>query len=338
MNNLATIQKIKNVRHHPNADSLDLAQVLGWQVVVKRDEFKEDDLVIYVVIDTVLPETPTFEFLRNKHFRIKPIRLRGEESAGICFPLTILPTAFRTLDDGSPMTLIEGMDVTDELDIKKYEKPIPAQLAGQAVGGFPGFLIITDELNLRTYPVALEELYSRPYYITTKMDGSSGTFFHKDETFGVCSRRINLKESETNGFWKIAKKYDLKNVLEKAFPGMNIAIQSEIFGVGIQGNPCGIDGIDMKVFNLFDIDTRCYFGYNKMMTFCQEFNIPMVDVVNEGNIFHYKLEELIKLANEVKYSNGAIGEGIVCRPKEPFYSTILKKSWSGKIISENYKE
>ena len=89
--NLATIQRVRNVRHHPNADALDLVQVLGWQVVTKRDEYKSEDLCVYVVIDTVLPEKPEFEFLRNKHFRIKPIRLRGEESAGICFPLSILP-------------------------------------------------------------------------------------------------------------------------------------------------------------------------------------------------------------------------------------------------------
>jgi len=90
MNNLATIQIVKNVRHHSNADALDLIQILGWQVVTKRDEYKENDLCIYVAIDTILPDKPEFEFLRNKNFRIKPIRLRGMESAGICFPLSIL--------------------------------------------------------------------------------------------------------------------------------------------------------------------------------------------------------------------------------------------------------
>src|ERR1035441_5714277 len=91
MNNLATIQKILEIRPHNNADALEIAKVLGWQVVVKKGEFKAGDLVVYIVIDTVLPERAEFEFLRTKHFRIKPIRLRGEESAGICFPLNILP-------------------------------------------------------------------------------------------------------------------------------------------------------------------------------------------------------------------------------------------------------
>src|SRR5512137_1926212 len=197
MNNLATMQVVKNVRHHPNADALDLVQVLGWQVVTKRDEFKEGDLCVYIVIDTVLPETnPVFEFLRNKHFRIKPIRLRGEESAGIAFPTSIL-----ALHEYLNKQWVEGEDVTDILGVKHYEKPVPAELAGQAFGGLPGFLIMTDEDNLRTYPTALEELWGRPYYITRKDDGCSGTFFFHNGEFGVTSRRIHLKPSDTNGFW-----------------------------------------------------------------------------------------------------------------------------------------
>lgn len=90
MSGLATIQRITNVRHHNNADALDIVKVLGWEVVTKRDEYKVGDLIIYVVIDTVLPEKPEFEFLRNKNFRIKLIRLRKEYSNGICFPLSFL--------------------------------------------------------------------------------------------------------------------------------------------------------------------------------------------------------------------------------------------------------
>lgn len=90
MSNLATIQTIRDVRKHPNADALDIVKVLGWDVVTKRDEFKVGDLCVYIVIDTVMPEVPEFEFLRNKHFRIKPIRLRKEYSNGICFPIDIL--------------------------------------------------------------------------------------------------------------------------------------------------------------------------------------------------------------------------------------------------------
>jgi RNA ligase (TIGR02306 family) len=342
MNNLATIQKVKNVRKHPNADALDLVQVLGWQVVTKRDEYKEGDLTVYVVIDTVLPEIPTFEFLRNKNFRIKPIRLRGEESAGICFPLDILdhqPASERL--NGYVLArdwAEEGFDVTDKLGIKHYEKPVPAELAGQAVGSFPGFLIITDEDNLRTYPDAVPEMFGRPYYITRKDDGSSGTFFIRAGEFGVCSRRIHLKDNETNGFWKMARKYNVENALKKDFPDMDVAIQGEVCGPGVQKNKLGLSEMEFHLFNIFDINKRIYLDYDHLVRFTKDNNIPMVSPVCDGTAFGYSLEELIKLANEQKYPTGGPAEGIVIRPKESFYSPVLKKAWSGKVLNENYKE
>lgn len=345
MENLATIQKVKNVRHHPNADALDLIQVLEWQVVTKRDEYKEGDLIVYITIDTVLPENPEFEFLRNKNFRIKPIRLRGEESAGICFPLSILGTKVSRkpctdlLPEGPFFYLVhEGEDVTDILDIKHYEKPIPAELAGKAFGGMPGFLIVTDELNLRTYPTAIEEMWGRPYYITRKDDGCSGTFFINGGDFGVTSRRIHLMDSETNGFWRMARKYNVETSLRKAFSNEDIAIQGEVVGPNIQNNHLGLTEIEFHVFNLFDIVKRNYADYKRLTDFCKEYSIPMVTVIEEGNAFGYNIDELIKLANEQKYPNGSPAEGIVIRPLEGFHSEVLKKSWSGKILNTYFEE
>ncbi len=350
MKNLATIQKVTNVRNHPNADALDLVQVLGWQVVTKRGEYKENDLCVYVCIDTVLPEKPEFEFLRNKSFRIKPIRLRQEYSNGICFPVTFVPgyagpsntpTEFffnRKTEVGEDHGIHEvGDDVTDLIGVKKYEKPISPELAGQAVGGFPSFLIITDEDNLRSYPDAVPELYGRPFYITRKEDGSSGTYFINSGEFGVCSRRIHLKDTEGNGFWRIARKYDIEAKLRAAFPDLNIAIQGEVVGPGVQKNPIGLTELEFKLFNIFDINGRAYFDYAKIVDFCATTGIPMVPVIAEGSTFGYSLTDLIQLASEQMYGDKP-AEGIVIRPKESFYSQALKGHWSGKVINEKYKE
>ena len=349
MSNLATIQKVTNVRNHPNADKLDLVQVLGWQVVVKKGEFKPGDLCVYIAIDSILPEKPEFEFLRNKGFKIKPIRLRGAASAGICFPLSILPNytpatgaapynvpSFGCPTDNTP--IIEGTDVTDVIGVKHYQKPVPAELAGLAFGGLPGFLIITDEKNLRSYPDAVPEMYGRPYYITRKDDGCSGTFYVKNNEFGVTSRHIHLKESETNGFWRMAKKYNVENALRSEYPNQDIAIQGEVVGPGIQKNPLGLAELEFHVFNLFDIKTRTYFSYDKLKAFCDKYKLCMVTVITEGLAYGFTVEELVKLANEQMYPNGTPAEGIVIRPKDSFMSVVLKKYWSGKIISENYKE
>ncbi len=353
MSGLATIQKIKTIRPHNNADSLELASVLGWQVVVKKGEFKPDDLVVYIVVDTVVPETnPVFEFLRNKSFRIKPIRLRGEESAGICFPVNIVPGYVSPTADGNGFFFNRktetgedhgiheaGDDVTDLLGIIHYEKPIPAELAGQAKGMLPGFIIMTDELNLRSYPDALPELWGRPHYITRKDDGCSGTFFRKGGEFGVCSRRIHLKESETNGFWRMARKYDLERILTEAFPEDDVAIQGEVCGPGIQDNHLGLKELELHIFNLFDIRCRGYAGFDKLVAFCKKYNLPMVTIIGEGTAFGYNIEELVKLASEQKYPNGYPAEGIVIRPKEGFTSPVLKgRYWSGKVLNPLFDE
>lgn len=341
--NLATIQRVRNVHPCPNSDNLDIVQVLGWQVVTKRNEFPEGSLCVYIAIDTILPDTnPEFEFLRNKNFRIKPIRLRGEESAGICFPLSILdkmPDGYNPAEYvPSSQVVAEGEDVTHILGIKHYEKPIPAELAGQAHGTIPGFLIVTDEKNLRTYPDALPELWGRPYYITRKDDGCSGTFFVRDGVFGVCSRRIHLKESETNGFWRMARKYDIENVIKAAFPNTDIAIQGEVVGPGIQENHLGLTELELHVFNLFSIESRSYMTYDKLVQFCSDQRLTMVTIIEDSSAFGHNIEGLVKFAAEQKYPNGYPAEGIVIRPKEDFPSIVLKKSWSGKVLNPLFEE
>lgn len=112
MRNLASIQKIGNLEPIQNADAIEKATVLGWQLVVKKDEFKIGDLCVYCEIDSILPEKPEFEFLKDRKYRIKTIKLRGQISQGICFPLSVLPVKTK---------ITEGLDVTEILGIKKWE-------------------------------------------------------------------------------------------------------------------------------------------------------------------------------------------------------------------------
>ena len=91
MRKLASIQKIRALEPIEGADAIEKATVLGWQLVVKKGDYQVGDLCIYVEIDSILPEKEEYEFLRTKNFRIKTIRLRGQISQGICFPLSFLP-------------------------------------------------------------------------------------------------------------------------------------------------------------------------------------------------------------------------------------------------------
>jgi hypothetical protein len=41
---------------HSGADAIEVATILGWHIVVKKGEFRVGNPVVYVEIDSVLPE------------------------------------------------------------------------------------------------------------------------------------------------------------------------------------------------------------------------------------------------------------------------------------------
>ena len=131
MRKLASIQKIVALDPIEGADAIEKATVLGWQLVVRKDEFKVGDFVVYVEIDSLMPEREEFKFLMPRGMRVRTIRLRGQVSQGICFPLSILPQDFKVEED---------VDCTEVLGIVKYEPPLPACLSGIMKGGFPSFI------------------------------------------------------------------------------------------------------------------------------------------------------------------------------------------------------
>src|ERR1044072_3418313 len=216
MRTLASIPRIKNIEPIANADSIVKATVLGWQLVIKKDEFKPGDLCVYVEIDSILPDKQEFEFLRNKNFRIRTIKMRGQVSQGICFPLNILPDNIQ---------VEEGVDVTEVLNIVKYEPPVPVNMQGIMKGWFPSFIPKTDETRVQVLQELLDIHKGSLCYITEKLDGTSVTYFIKDGVFGVCSRNLELEENEDNLYWKTARQFNIEEKLRSV--GCNIAIQGE---------------------------------------------------------------------------------------------------------------
>ncbi len=146
---LATVVKIADIQPIVGADAIVVAKVKGWNVVVKVNEYKVGDLAVYYEIDSFLPIRPQFEFLRKSSykrmvstegFRLKTIKLRGQLSQGLLTPIP----------DGI-LNPKEGDDLTEALDIVKYEHPIPAQLAGKIKGVFPSFIPKTDEIRIQNF-------------------------------------------------------------------------------------------------------------------------------------------------------------------------------------------
>lgn len=331
MDKLASVQIISKISPAENSDNLEIAQVLGWQVVVKKGEFKEGDKCIYVSIDSILPNKPEYEFLKG-HNRIRTVKLRGNLSQGICFPVC------------DPSLEIDT-DMTEVMGVVKYEKPLANMGNMKPKGNWPSFLIKTDEPRLQNYPNVLKEPMQL-MYATLKYDGTSATYYVRHTEFGpefgICSRNLELKEDGDNVYTRIAKQYNIKEKLIAL--GKNIAIQGEIIGEGIQKNPLKIKGIEFRIFNLFDIDTGKYLGKDDLMEACEKINIPMVDQIAiyyfdkeppEDRV-QYSVPDLVKFATTLEYAPGIPAEGMVIRSCKESYSEAIKGRLSFKVLNNEY--
>jgi RNA ligase (TIGR02306 family) len=306
MRKLASIQRIKSIEPIAGADAIMKATVLGWQLVIKKDEFQPGDLCVYMEIDSVLPEKPEFEFLRNKNFRIRTVRLRGQISQGICFPLSILPAHIQ---------VHEGADVTDVLNISKYEPPIPANMQGIMKGLFPSFIPKTDETRVQVLQDVLDANSGRLCYITEKLDGTSATYFVKDGVFGVCSRNMELEENESNVYWKIARELNIEEKLRSC--NRNIAIQGELTGEGIQGNKLRLKGQHLFVFSVFLIDEYRYAMYDEWVNMMDELQIHRVPVITDNYSLDNNICNILSMSEiRSNINTSSMAEGIVIRLKE----------------------
>jgi len=280
MRKLATIQKIQNLEPIPNADRIERATVLGWHVVVKKGDFQVGDYCVYCEIDSVLPEKPEFEFLRPRKFRIKTVRLRGQISQGIAFPISIL-------DGYKDVERKEGLDVAELIGVEKYEPPLPITMGGNVKGSFPGFIPKTDEMRIQSVPDVLtrSENCGKRCYITEKVDGTSVTYYLRDGEFGVCSRNLELRESKFNIHWIVARQYGLEARLRDLNQTIqNVALQAEIIGPKIQKNRYALARPRLMVFNVFDINRYEYLNYEDFVSFTEALDLETVPILRDDYI------------------------------------------------------
>jgi RNA ligase (TIGR02306 family) len=335
---LASIEVIKNLKTHPNADSLEIGEVLGWQVVVKKGIHKEGDKIVFITIDTIVPNRSWSEFLVDKNkpekpLRVKNIKLRGEYSSGVVLPLV----EFECHDLQAQEA---GFDLTSFLEIQKYIKELPANLSGENEGDFPSHLIAkTDEDNALNDPTLAEDILncSDELVITSKIDGSSITIVADDgKITQVCSRNLSKKDSPNSTFWNAAKKLDVPS-------GWTGVIQAEMAGNGIQKNNLKLNDIKLFVFQIYS--SGRYMDYEEMQEFCKNElkcdAVPLVAKIKVSDtvkLWENPLKKLQELADKQKYPSGLNAEGIVVRPSPYRRSKHSRRPMGFKLISRNYKD
>ncbi len=343
---LASIQKISEIRDIPDADKIQVAQILGWECVIsKKDNFKAGDFVVYIEIDSICSERNEFEFLRERKFRVRTIKLRKQVSQGLVMPLSILPNT---------TGIVEGADVTDILGIKKYDPQLveeqkiaeDAKSKSEVFKFFMGFAIFrwiyfkfnhvekgwpqwishTDEERLQTCAKIFINNMDKIWYVTEKVDGQSATYFyHKSKCwgfakwiFGICSRNIWLKKPTNGSYWQAAEKFDIKNKFVKF--NKELVSQGENLGPGIQGNKYGLKELDFMVFNIVKDGERCEIA--QMEHLCKILGLKTVPVINRafdpkslGNLTEVKdvVQALVKMSNGKSQLADIPREGLVFR-------------------------
>jgi RNA ligase (TIGR02306 family) len=330
---LATIERISAINPIPEADAIERATIRGWNVVVKKGEHKVDELVIYCEIDSLMPEREEFEFLRPRGFRIRTIKLRGQISQGIIFPLSIIgqyPPPYLPKYE-------EGFDVTNILGITKYETPIPAELAGQVKGGFPSHSIKTDEERIQNLIDHYEDYKKEEWIATEKVDGTSMTACVFNGEFGISSRNLELKENETNTFWKVARSLDLENQMREymALNGLQaLTLQGELLGEGIQKNKYKIKGQTVKFFRAFDPIKFQFFPFENFLIMMDNMNLETVPIIDKNFKLPENYEDLILYADGKSMLVEGPREGVVFVAKNPVYNDNGRLSF--KVISNKF--
>lgn len=362
---LASVRRIAEIREIPGADKIVCAVVDGWELVTQKSNgFKPGDLVVYFEIDSLLPVRPEFEFLRDKcfvsaarsvngeGFRLKTIKLRGQISQGLILPLKelfdwnendgcfeVTATSSEPTEDGMVISQSlyslypeEGDDLTEFLGVKKFEKPMPSNLAGIARGNFPSFIPKTDQERVQNiFNLLQRNAGDHTFEVTIKLDGSSMTVYNKKgpiDNFGVCSRNLDLEETAENTFWKVANKNGLREKLGDL--PTSLAIQGELMGPGIQGNREKLEDIDLYVFDMYDIENGSYFPASVRHHLCTTMGLKTVPFLGYFKFSQFgSVKDLLDFADAQKSLNVEIAEGVV-------FKSLDDPSVSFKVISNKF--
>ena len=324
---IVDVTPVVNIKNHPNADRLSITTVKGWDIVTAKKEdgshaYATGDLVVYCPIDGVLPKDLSDKLEVTKYLangRVKTAKLRGFYSQGLIIPLQFLP----------PGDYPEGIEVGEILGISKYELPVKLTGGGEAWPDDGRFIQYTKVENIKNFPDVLEE---EEVAITEKIHGSNFRCAKlNDGTFRVGSHQMNLKENEKNIYWKVARMYNLEEILE---PGQQVF--GEVYGVGVQKLHYGAKNkIDLALFDL--IEEGLFVDVDYFLGFCESENIPHAPLLYTGPWSKI----LMSLADgQTAFDNAQhIREGFVVRPmKERAYKgrRVIYKHISEKYLLKDY--
>lgn len=345
---------------HDNAERLEVATVYGFQVIVQKGKYKAGDKIVYIPIDSLLPQWledilfPEGSKITLHHHRVRQIKIRGLASQGMVIdPQDVVSKV-------NPEYLKLEQNLAEILGVTKYEPP--QRSTGTRPGNprnkpleNPRFHMYGGVDNIKWFPtffvdkevVIQEKLHGsccRASYAKT----SANTlwkkvlkFFGKLPAYEYCygSNRVQLQERKSyTGFYgtdvygAVLKKVDAFKKLSK---GMTIF--GELIGPGIQKN---YDyGHTEHHFVLFDVKVELpdgsqeYLDPEQVEALAKELGFDFVPVLYRG-IFNAELAKQLSMGSSVYSPKQKVREGVVIKARTEYGKNSSKKAL--KLISEDY--
>lgn len=320
------VVRLGSVVDLPKSDTLAITHVHGgYPCIVKRGQFAEGDLAVYIPVDALCPVArPEFTFLDSgkgrTYERIRARKLRGTFSMGL---LIAAP-------DGSK----PGDDVRAHYGIEKWEPPSERDDACpmaatrreswlkrawlsvcHAIGltpPKPPSVPIYDIEGLRKHIGILN--LGEEVVLTEKIHGCNSRFIWTGKRFYVGSRTM-FRKSGPSVWHTVADRYRLEAIMRQ-YPGA--VLFGEVYG-SVQDLKYGVpadEGVRFVVFDLLwenhGAHTRRYFDYDNLLRFCAEHELPVVPELYRGPWS----PDLIRYAEGPTTMPGAnhVREGFVVKP------------------------
>jgi RNA ligase (TIGR02306 family) len=271
-NSVCYVARINEINPIPGADNIEQGVIGGWNCIIKKGEYKVDDLVVVATTDAVIPvelsdAMNVTNYLR-KGQRVRTVKLRGVYSECLIIPLRYARQSAKY----TKLEWNEGKDVMELLGIFKYEPPVrQVQVAGGRKIKYkdnPNFQVYYKFPNIKN----VNGMFNEEDYvqITRKIHGTNARYGivkkHKLSFWDKCKKFLRLadewieyeyvygshnveKGSDTQGFYstdvwrEVADKYQIKDKLwafvKNHTPtevGTGVIVYGEIYGPGIQKN------------------------------------------------------------------------------------------------------
>jgi RNA ligase (TIGR02306 family) len=316
-NSVCFVARINEIKPIEGADNIELGVIGGWNCIIKKGDYKVDDLVVVATTDAVIPQELSdamnvTNYLR-KGQRVRTVKLRGVYSECLIIPLRYAREAAKHANTKWD----EGEDMMDVLKIFKYEPPaVQIQLSNGRKLKYhqnPNFGIYYKFPNLKNVKGMFNE--KDEVEITRKLHGTNARYgIVKKKKISIWDKVKRFfgnewveyeyvygshnveKGSDSQGFydtdvWRtVADKYKIREKLWDLFKQWKyyyeieegIVIYGEIYGAGIQKNyDYGLQDIEYAGFDVTINGEYCSLPKSIDIHY-NILNLPYVPILHAG--------------------------------------------------------